>query len=37
MTQAERERLEEEERRFKEDQQMDAIGIEGFRRKGEEE
>ena len=37
MTQAERERLEEEERRFKEDQQMDAIGIEGFRRRKDEE
>jgi flagellar FliJ protein len=36
MTQEERERLEEEERRFKESQAMDAIGLEGFRRKTEE-
>jgi flagellar protein FliJ len=37
MTQAERERLAEEERRFKEDQAMDAIGLEGFRRKTDSE
>ena len=36
MTQEERDRLEEEERRFKETQAMDAIGLEGFRRKTEE-
>jgi len=33
MTQAERERLEEEERRVRESRDMDDIGIEGFRRK----
>ncbi len=32
MTQAERDRLEEEERAFKESQAMDAIGLENFRR-----
>jgi len=36
MTQEERDRLEEEERRFKETQAMDAIGLEGFRRKTDE-
>lgn len=36
MTQAERERLEEEERLFRENRDLDAIGIEGFRRKTEE-
>jgi len=36
MTQEERDRLEEEERQFRETQELDAIGIEGFRRKGEE-
>ncbi|MFH1158094.1 MAG: hypothetical protein V1721_04325 [Pseudomonadota bacterium] len=36
MTQQERDRLEEEERLFRETQEMNAIGIEGFRRKGEE-
>ncbi|MEZ0224344.1 MAG: hypothetical protein ACAH83_07325 [Alphaproteobacteria bacterium] len=33
MTQEERERIEAEERQFRESQEMDAIGIEGFRRK----
>jgi flagellar protein FliJ len=33
MTQEERERLEEEERLFRENQELDAIGLEGFRRK----
>lgn len=33
MTQEERERLEEEERAYKEAQELDAIGVEGFRRK----
>jgi flagellar protein FliJ len=33
MTQEERERIEEQERQFRESQEMDAIGIEGFRRK----
>lgn len=33
MTQEERERIEEEERAFKEAQELDAIGVEGFRRK----
>ena len=37
MTQAERERIEAEERAFKEAQMMDAIGIQGFMRKGEED
>ncbi len=37
MTQEERARLEEEERRVKESRIMDEIGLEGFRRKGEEE
>lgn len=36
MTQEERDRLEEEERLFRENQTLDAIGIEGFRRKGDE-
>ncbi|HEX2751780.1 MAG TPA: hypothetical protein VHP34_01475 [Alphaproteobacteria bacterium] len=36
MTQEEHDRLEEEERRFKETQSMDAIGLEGFRRKTDE-
>lgn len=36
MTQEERDRLEQEERRFKEAQAMDAIGLEGFRRKTDE-
>ena len=36
MTQEERERLAEEERRVKESQDMDAIGLETFRRKAEE-
>lgn len=36
MTQEERDRLEQEERRFKETQAMDAIGLEGFRRKTDE-
>lgn len=36
MTQAERERLAAEERTMKESHEMDAIGLEGFRRKGEE-
>lgn len=36
MTQEERERLEEEERRVRESRVMDEIGLEGFRRKGEE-
>lgn len=35
MTQEERDRLEEEERRFREAKDMDDIGIEGFRRKEE--
>ena len=33
MTQEERDRIEEQERQFRETQEMDAIGIEGFRRK----
>jgi predicted trehalose synthase len=37
MTQDERERLEEEERAFKESQDMDAIAVEGFRRKNGDE
>lgn len=37
MTQEERERLEEEIRRAKEGQLMDDIGLQGFRRKTEEE
>lgn len=37
MTQAERERIAAEERAFKEAQMMDAIGIQGFIRKGEED
>jgi flagellar export protein FliJ len=36
MTQQERDRLAEEERLFKESGELDAVGIEGFRRKGEE-
>lgn len=36
MTQEERDRLEAEERLFKENAAMDAIGLESFRRKGEE-
>lgn len=36
MTQEERDRLEEAERIFKETQSMDAIGLEGFRRKTDE-
>ena len=36
MTQAERDRLAAEERAMKESHEMDAIGLEGFRRKGEE-
>lgn len=37
MTQAERERLEEEERSFRETQSLDAIGIEGYRRRQDED
>ena len=37
MTQEERERVEAEERAFKESQEMDAIGLEGFRRKSSDE
>lgn len=37
MTQAERERLEEEERRLKEGRMLDEIGLEGFRRKESQE
>lgn len=37
MTQEERDRIEAEERAFKESQEMDAIGVEGFRRKKAEE
>jgi flagellar protein FliJ len=33
MTQEERERIEEQERQFRETQELDAIGIESFRRK----
>ena len=36
MTQQERDRLAAEERAMKESHEMDAIGLEGFRRKGEE-
>jgi len=36
MTQKERERLEAEERALKESNEMDAIGLEGFRRKRDE-
>ncbi|HYD19194.1 MAG TPA: flagellar FliJ family protein [Patescibacteria group bacterium] len=36
MTQEERERLEAEERLVKEGREMDAIGLEGFRRKSDE-
>lgn len=36
MTQEERERIEEAERQFRETQELDAIGIESFRRKGDE-
>lgn len=36
MTQEERVRLAAEERAFKESSELDAVGIEGFRRKGEE-
>ena len=36
MTQQERDRLEKEEQHLKESREMDAIGIEGFRRKKEE-
>jgi flagellar export protein FliJ len=36
MTQEERERLAGEERRLKESRELDAIGLETFRRKGEE-
>jgi flagellar FliJ protein len=37
MTQEERERLEEEERRYREAKELDDIGLEGFRRKSSEE
>jgi flagellar FliJ protein len=37
MTQEERDRLEADERQFKENAAMDAIGIEGFRRKASDE
>ncbi len=37
MTQEERERLEAEERAIKESREMDAIGLEGFRRKQDEQ
>jgi flagellar export protein FliJ len=37
MTQEERERIEEEERAFRESRELDAIGIEGFRRKSGDE
>jgi len=37
MTQEERDRLEADERQFKENAAMDAIGIEGFRRKTSDE
>lgn len=37
MTQEERERLEEEERLYRENQELDAIGIEGFRRNRQDE
>lgn len=37
MTQAERDRLEKEEQRIKEDKMMDDIGLEGFRRKSEDQ
>ncbi len=37
MTQQERERLEAEERAIKESREMDAIGLEGFRRKQDEQ
>lgn len=37
MTQEERERIEEEERRFRESKNLDDIGLEGFRRKEEEQ
>jgi flagellar FliJ protein len=37
MTQEERERIEEEERRFREAKELDDIGLEGFRRKGEQQ
>lgn len=37
MSQAERDRIEAEERAFKEAQAMDAIGLEGFRRKSADE
>ena len=36
MTQQERDRLAAEERSLKESREMDAIGLEGFRRKGED-
>ncbi|TAL33983.1 MAG: flagellar export protein FliJ [Alphaproteobacteria bacterium] len=36
MTQEERERIEDAERQFRETQELDAIGLEGFRRKGDE-
>jgi flagellar protein FliJ len=36
MTQEERERVEAEERQFREAQDLDAIGLEGFRRKDDE-
>lgn len=36
MTQAERERLEAEERLIRENRMLDEIGLEGFRRRGEE-
>ena len=36
MTQEERDRLEEEEQRYKETRVFDEIGLEGFRRKGDE-
>jgi hypothetical protein len=36
MTQTERDRLAAEERATKESNELDAIGIEGFRRKSEE-
>lgn len=36
MTEAERQRLEEEEQSLREDREMDDIGMEGFRRKSDE-
>jgi flagellar protein FliJ len=37
MTQEERDRLEEEERLYRENQELDAIGLEGFRRRKSED